>query len=74
MSKPEVENFSLLDRIFVSLWEYCLIILYNVVPAHNSCKLWFSVSTSGPSGTPSYLAPLDFDFFICSVAVLWPLS
>lgn len=30
MSKPEVENFSLLDRIFVSLWEYCLIILYNV--------------------------------------------
>lgn len=31
MSKPEVENFSLLNRIFVSLWEYCLIILYHVV-------------------------------------------
>lgn len=30
MSKPEVENFSLLNRVFVFLWEYYLIILYHV--------------------------------------------
>lgn len=78
MSKPEVENFSLLNRISVSVG------ILSDNPVSCSCWhvtqswagfcLWFPVSTSGLNGTPSYLAPLDFDFFIFSGAVLWPLS
>lgn len=49
MSKPEVENFSLLNRIFVSLWEYYLIILYHVAAGtQHSHRLGFASGFLSP--------------------------